>query len=158
MFIKRKRGNTEFVKKKETKNVFADTHFNFLPQGKSRSCDELLKGLWIYTHVPCLSFLVRRISTELQYVNINGWTCLCVLLNRHQPDALPLSATPSGFIFFLCGCFFFYWGGKGREKVTEGKAVTCFNYSSITSSVVNTQQSRKLCILKCAVSCPDLTT
>lgn len=59
--------------------------------------------------------------------------------------------------------FFYYWGGKGREKVTEGKAVTSFNYSSITSSsssssVVNTQQSRKLCILKCSVFCPDLTT
>lgn len=44
--------------------------------------------------------------------------------------------------------FFYYWGGKGREKVTEGKAVTSFNYSSITSSsVVNTQQSVQCFVL-----------
>lgn len=112
---------------------------------------------------PCTKNLDRVTVRENKLMDVFVCLCLCpyiksVLLNQQQPDALPLSATPSSFIFFLCGCFF-YWGGKGREKVTEGKAVTSFNYSSITSSsVVNTQQSRKLCILKCSVFCPDLTT
>ena len=66
--------------------------------------------------------------SQLRCVSINGWTCVClcpyiqsVLLNRQQPDALPLSATPSSFIFFLCGCFFII-GGKGTGEGERRKS------------------------------------
>lgn len=138
------------------KNCFLLTHILI------RARLEAMTSCWKvseYTRVcnmsqfPCTKNLDRVTVREYKLMDVFVCLCLCpyiksVLLNRQQPDALPLSATPSSFIFFLCGCFFYYWGGKGREKVTEGKAVTSFNYSSITSSsVVNTQQSVQCFVL-----------
>lgn len=102
---------------KKKKLFFADTHFN---QGKTRSYDELLKGVWIYTCVCHVSVTVR------EYKLMDVFVCLCpyiksVLLNRQQPDALPLSATPSSFIFFLCGCFFIIGGERDGRRWQKEK-------------------------------------
>lgn len=115
----------------------AAKHITCLPKEarKHRVCKK--KKLFLLTHILIRASLEAMTScwkvseytrvcvmSQLQYVSINGWTCfvcLSVLLNRQQPDALPLSATPSSFIFFLCGCFFIIGGERDGRRWQKEK-------------------------------------
>lgn len=75
---------------------------------------------------PCTKNLDRVTVREYKLMDVFVCLCLCpyiksVLLNRQQPDALPLSATPSSFIFFLCGCFFIIGGERDGRRWQKEK-------------------------------------
>lgn len=111
------------------KNCFLLTHILI------RASLEAMTSCWKvseYTRVcnmsqfPCTKNLDRVTVREYKLMDVFVCLCLCpyiksVLLNRQQPDALPLSATPSSFIFFLCGCFFIIGGERDGRRWQKEK-------------------------------------
>lgn len=123
MFTKGSEETQSLLKKK----LFLLTHILI------RASLEAMTSCWKvseYTRVcnmsqfPCTKNLDRVTVREYKWMDVI--VCLCpyiksVLLNQQQPDALPLSATPSSFIFFLCGCFFIIGGERDGRRWQKEK-------------------------------------